>query len=572
MARLSFARAERAGTSGDELKGQAALLAAEGVTDALQVQDPGARAELLGRLLEQAVDAGLAGQPMLNTALKAMSEAAGGDKGVEAAATALTGRLWLAKGDRARAAALFREAAFLESQRNQPLRLPDWFLLLARAEPEKRDAHILQAYRALEAVRPLLPARDPLTEESTFSLHMRPVFEAAVEVQLAGSASSSESEQIAGAQRIIEAFRQAEIQSTLGSNCVPPRDPVKPADLRPGEILLYPILLEDRVELIFAERVDGGDPTYKRIAQGARVGRRTVARLVAAMANSVAYGSDDGWRDGGRQLYDILIKPLEARLRAGSTLIIVPDAPLRPLPFAALLAADGKFLVEKTRLSIAPALSYSEPGVEHEKAPLVVAASLERDVSLPSGFFPALLGAETEAKVAAGVEANVRAGVFLEDFRREELARAMAANRPQVLHLATHAAFNGRSDRSFIVANGSAIPISELRGLLSGSRSRGELLDLIVLSACETAVGDDQASMGLAGAAVQAGARSAIASLWQVSDAGTVELMRGFYRNYRAGQGKAEALRNAQLALISKGGEFADPSIWAAFTLLGGWR
>lgn len=572
MARLSFTRAERAGAAADELKGQAALLAAEGLVDAQKVQDRFARAELLGRLAEQAIDAGFAAQPIVGRAVQAMSEAGRGDKGAEAFAAALAGRLWLARGDSARAAASFREAAFLESQRNQPLRLADWFLLLAGAEPDKRDMHILQAYRSLEAVRPLLPTRDPLTEESTFSLRMRPVFEAAVEVQLAGPAGSSESEQIAGAQRIIEAFRQAEIQSTLGSNCVPPRDPVKPADLRPGEILLYPILLEDRVELIYAERVDGAAPTYKRIGEGAKAGRRSVAQLVAAMANSVGYGSDDSWRSQARQLYDVLIKPLESRLGEGSTLIIVPDAPLRPLPFAALLGPDGRYLIEKTRLSIAPALSYSEPGIEHKKAPFVVAASLEQDVSLPSGFFPALLGAEDEAKVAAGLEGGARPGVFLEDFRRDELARTMAASRAQVLHLATHAAFNGRSDRSFIVANGSAIPISELRGLLSGSRSRGELLDLIVLSACETAVGDDQASMGLAGAAVQAGARSAIASLWQVSDAGTVELMRGFYRNYRAGEGKAEALRNAQLALIRKGGEFADPSVWAAFALLGGWR
>ena len=91
-------------------------------------------------------------------------------------------------------------------------------------------------------------------------------------------------------------------------------------------------------------------------------------------------------------------------------------------------------------------------------------------------------------------------------------------------------------------------------------------------SACETAVGDDEASMGLAGAAVQSGAVSAIASLWKVSDAGTVALMQAFYGFYRQGQSKSEAMRNAQLAMIDKGGAFADPSVWAAFTLLGAWR
>jgi CHAT domain-containing protein len=244
---------------------------------------------------------------------------------------------------------------------------------------------------------------------------------------------------------------------------------------------------------------------------------------------------------------------------------------LRALPFAALLDRGGKFLIERTRLSIAPALSYSEAGERHKDQPVVVAASLEEDVKLPSGFFPALAGADDEAQIAAGAGKPGARGVFLKDFRPDDLKRTMAAARPDILHLATHAAFNGRSDRSFIVANGGAIPINELRGLL-GKGSGNDLLDLIILSACETAVGDDQASMGLAGAAVQAGARSAIASLWQVNDSGTVELMKNFYSSFRDGQGKAEALRNAQLALIRQGGDFADPGIWSAFALLGAWR
>jgi len=78
--------------------------------------------------------------------------------------------------------------------------------------------------------------------------------------------------------------------------------------------------------------------------------------------------------------------------------------------------------------------------------------------------------------------------------------------------------------------------------------------------------------MGLAGAAVQAGARSVIGSLWQVNDEGTAELMRQFYQRYSAGRSRSEALREAQMALIDGGGANADPNIWAAFALLGAWR
>jgi CHAT domain-containing protein len=138
--------------------------------------------------------------------------------------------------------------------------------------------------------------------------------------------------------------------------------------------------------------------------------------------------------------------------------------------------------------------------------------------------------------------------------------------------LATHATFNGRSERSFIVASDGAISLDSLRALIEANRSRGKDLLLIVLSACETAMGDDRATMGLAGAAVQAGAQSAIASLWQVDDIGTVELMRQFYANLATSESRADALRKAQLALIARGAALGDPSIWAAFSLMGGWR
>ena len=92
-----------------------------------------------------------------------------------------------------------------------------------------------------------------------------------------------------------------------------------------------------------------------------------------------------------------------------------------------------------------------------------------------------------------------------------------------------------------------------------------------MLSACETAVGDEAASMGLAGVAVQAGARSVLASLWKVNDERTANMMDEFYMSYRSKGSKAGALRDAQLAMIKNPGS-AHPYYWAAFTLLGGWR
>lgn len=94
---------------------------------------------------------------------------------------------------------------------------------------------------------------------------------------------------------------------------------------------------------------------------------------------------------------------------------------------------------------------------------------------------------------------------------------------------------------------------------------------MLVLTACETAVGDERAALGLAGVAVQAGVKSALASLWSIDDAKTVELVTQFYDSYNSGMNKAEALRMAQIKMIEAGGQRAIPAYWAAFVLIGNW-
>jgi CHAT domain-containing protein len=94
---------------------------------------------------------------------------------------------------------------------------------------------------------------------------------------------------------------------------------------------------------------------------------------------------------------------------------------------------------------------------------------------------------------------------------------------------------------------------------------------LLVLSACETATGDKQATLGLAGIAVRAGARSTLASLWTVGDEATAELMTSFYRELKDSDiTKAEAIRRAQQKVLQNEA-FSHPYYWSAFILLGNW-
>jgi CHAT domain-containing protein len=571
LARLSLSVADTDSESAVRYRTRALSDARAGLAAAANVTAADLRAELLGRLALAALDAGATPgeiESLPAAILAAQSEA----PAARALAAGVEARLALIAGDLAGATAGFEAALLAEHQRSLPARAPEWRLWLAQADPLNREAHIRAAYDALEAVRPLLPRFDPLTEETAFSLHMRRVFQAAVDLELTQAEGAAQVIRVAGAQRIVEAYRQAELQSVFGSECIPARDPVRPEALAPGEVLLYPILLPDRLELLYVAG-GTGDGAFRRLPPNRSADRRAMTRLVEQAVLALSDPEGSGWREASRELYDLLIKPIEGELRLGGVLAVVPDGPLRALPFSVLVDSEGRYLVQKSRVTVAPSLAYAQPGGGGSAGQQLVAASLEMEVDLPAGSFERLEGTGAEARTAAVVDgARIERSWVIENFRKADLIQALTRERVDVLHLATHASFNGRSDRAFIVANGEAILLSELRGILAQNRTRGDDLALLVLSACETAVGDDEASMGLAGAAVQAGARSAIASLWPVNDAGTAELMTAFYRFYRDGRPASAALRDAQLAMIERGGMVANPNIWAAFTLLGAWR
>jgi CHAT domain-containing protein len=557
LAALRLARLEKA------RKADIAPRIALGLDAAARMAEPVNRAAMIRSLAMLAFDAGIGQTDMVRQSVEGYADLVRNQVADAASLAALRGRLAMAAGEDTEARAAMRRAVFLESQSPLPQNLPRYLLLLADAEPERATEHVTSAYRALDRVRSVLMPVDPLTEESRFDLLVRPVFERAIGTTLAMAGIDSRS--LDQAQRIAEAYRSAELQNSLGAECVPLRNPVTPADLKPGEVLLYPLLLEDRIELLYATGNDRAKG-YRRMPPDRSRNRALIAALAQRMTASLSGASND-WEAASRDLHAALIAPIAPLLGRDATLIIVPDGPLRQISFAALMDDQGRFLMEQARLAVVPALSFAAPGTR-DTDPEIIAASLEKELDLPVGRFTRLEGTASEAAMAAGQD-----GVLLTDFDRSDLARALAKRPASVLHLATHAAFNGRTERSFIVADGEAITLPELRAMLSANRLRGQGLQLLVLSACETAVGDDDQAMGLAGAAVEAGAASALASLWEVSDAGTAALMEAFYTHYRAGEGRARALQLAQIELARGGdGQWTDPGIWGAFTLVGSWR
>jgi len=139
------------------------------------------------------------------------------------------------------------------------------------------------------------------------------------------------------------------------------------------------------------------------------------------------------------------------------------------------------------------------------------------------------------------------------------------------VHIASHAEFGGNPEDSFLLAFDGRLPMNRLAQTVGTTRFRSEQpLELLTLSACETAVGNERAGLGLAGIALQAGARSALASLWSVNDQASTQLIAEFYSRLHEDASRAEALQQAQLAMLDHRG-FRHPAFWSSFVLISSW-
>ena len=167
-----------------------------------------------------------------------------------------------------------------------------------------------------------------------------------------------------------------------------------------------------------------------------------------------------------------------------------------------------------------------------------------------------------------------------QQFTTATLQKQVQTNPFPIVHLATHGQFGSDAESTFILTWDDRLHAKQLGDLLR-QRQQGDRhpIELLVLSACQTARGDTRAALGLAGLAVRSGARSTLAALWSVDDQATTRLMTRFYQELlKPGVTKAEALRRAQLSLLqgedgseNQAPEFAHPYYWAAFVLVGDW-
>ncbi len=323
----------------------------------------------------------------------------------------------------------------------------------------------------------------------------------------------------------------------------------------------------------------------KKVAQ-VLASEQTVEATVIQFRENLELGSRDYIADydqaPGKQLYRWLIQPFEQDFADVKTLVFVNDGLLRSVPMAALY--DGEqYLIEKFAVATTPSLTLTAP--ERVKRPTRLSALL-MGVSEPSQVstrpFDPLPAVNNELAAVANVLPNSKI-LLNEEFSLAALRRTLDDKDYRILHMATHGTFGFDPKDNFVVmgakqddASGfnEILTIGELDALIQNindpTRSPVELL---TLTACETARGDTRATLGLAGVAVRAGVRSAIATLWSVGDASSAQLIADFYGNLQAPDlTKAEALQRAQIAMIrSADGVNQHPYRWAPFVLIGNW-
>lgn len=462
---------------------------------------------------------------------------------------------------------LTQKAMFYSRQGNHPECVYLWQWQTGRLHKAGGDfENAIDAYQ--RAIDTLMPIHMELFGEyrsrhDMFHENIRPVYVELAELYLdeADTVQSDVKREdlLLKAVGVMDRMKAAELQSFYMDECVAEtrKDTVLGNTPRRAA-LLYPIMMKDRLSLLLLTH-----KTIRHVAVPADF--RTVTKAAASFRIGLQNRTRYVFRKNGKKLYDWLIRPLEEELAAIDTLIVAPDGALRLIPFAALF--DGKkFLVEKFAIGTIPAISLIDPYPVDHSHTRVLAAGITAGVQNFSPL-PSVAGELSEISRTMGTSA-----VLLDaNYTIENMAVELESKPYNVLHLATHGVFGGSPENTFLLTYDGRMTMDRLRDLINLGIYRENRIELLSLSACQTALGDERSALGLAGVAIKTGVGSALATLWYVDDEATSMAVREFYRQLRMPETtKAKALRNAQTMLISQR-KYWHPVYWAPFVLIGNW-
>jgi CHAT domain-containing protein len=369
--------------------------------------------------------------------------------------------------------------------------------------------------------------------------------------------------------KTIDYLKLAQLQNYFGNDCNLKITTPQEIDKLLGEntVVFNSIIFEDQTAIIvtFPDR----SKKFTLINQN----RQDLENKINNFRKGITNKSDRNYQQAlkiGTELYNDIITPFADDLKAENTLVFIQDRILRSIPMAALYNQnEHKFLIEKYPIANTPSLEViiTKKEISPQRRALILA--LTTGAQIDQQIFSPLTQVDDEIKAVKQQFPDSKS--LVNNFDQNTLKTELNEMIYPIIHIATHGQFSAIREDSFLVTgNNQKLTLRQLENDIRNSQD-SNLIELLALTACETAVGDDRASLGFAGVALQAGVRSAIASLWSVNDQSTQILVTEFYQQWKQGKTKVKALQLAMIKVINENKTLAHPYYWSPFILIGNW-
>jgi CHAT domain-containing protein len=376
------------------------------------------------------------------------------------------------------------------------------------------------------------------------------------------------------ARNAIEALQLREIENYLQEACLQAKAEIVDTVVDKTDTtaaVIYPIILKNRLEIILKLPLQNQFHHYTTFVNAEEL-EKTLEQLQYSLRQPEQINQV---KEVSAKIYNWLIKPLEADLQASQiqTLVFILDGTLRNIPMAVLYDRNlqqPKFLIEKYAIALTPGLQMLEPKSLEQRKINALLAGISETRFFNNQEFSALDNVQLELQ-------NIRLQIpnsqeiLNRDFTDVNLKKQIDSGKYSVIHIATHGNFSSNQDNTYILTWNKLLKVKDLDRLFKANTNQQNTqpIQLLVLSACETATGDKRATLGLSGILIRAGARSTLATLWAVEDDSTAEFMSQFYQELRLQKlNKAKALQQAQIRMLKDG---EPPLTWAPYILIGNW-
>ncbi|WP_257207676.1 CHAT domain-containing protein [Nostoc linckia] len=456
-------------------------------------------------------------------------------------------------------------------------------ILKAENQDTKALPFYQRAYNILEQLR-----SDILIADRDFQFDFRDIIEpvyrqlAQLQLEFASTNITSNKElnkpEFNSALTTINSLRLAEIQNYFGNDCI--LTAIENRNIaeivEEDSAFISSIVLKDKTGIILSL------PNQETHLEWIDKSRETLSQNIKNFYDGLIRGKRDiiyNTKDA-ENLYELIIRPLEKYLEAQKiqTLVFIQDSFLRNVPMAALYDKIGKkYLIEKYAIATTPSLQLTSTQKVNFKSTKALVLAVSKEIQIDDVLFEPLINVPLETKSIQEQFPNTKK-LENQDFTISNLKKEIQNTAYPIIHVATHAQFGTIPEDTFLVTgNNDKLTINQLETLLRETNNNSNLVELLALTACQTAVGDDRSTLGLAGVALQAGAKSAMASLWSVGDESTANLVAEFYNQLRQPKiTKAQALQLAQLKLINAKTteidiQYNHPYYWAPFIIIGNW-